>query len=75
MHVSSRRGLVGVRYGTAMEIFEESVLVSEAGQSDSIDGIRDRIAAIQSKELDLHVAEYDAIHSELERALTGIDGL
>lgn len=51
-------------YGTHME-----------SQSSSIDAIRDRISLVQEKELDLHVAEYDEIHQQLERALSAIDGL
>lgn len=47
----------------------------ENSQSSAIVSIRDRIAQVQDKELDLHVGEYDAIHNQLERALSAIDGL
>ncbi len=47
----------------------------ENSQSSAIESIRDRIAQVQDKELDLHVGEYDAIHIQLERALSAIDGL
>jgi hypothetical protein len=47
----------------------------ELSQSGSIDSIRDRIAAVQGHELDTHVTEYDAIHDQLQRALTAIDGI
>jgi len=58
-----------------MDIHGGSQIIDGASQSSSIDAIRDRIASIQEKELNGHVAEYDAIHTELERALTAIDGL
>jgi len=58
-----------------MDIHGESQILDGASQSTSIDAIRDRITIIQEKELNNHVAEYDAIHAELERALTAIDGL
>ena len=67
------RGLF--RYGIAMDIHSDSYISDGASQSSSIDVIRDRIAAVQDKELNSQVAEYDAIHGELERALTAIDGL
>jgi hypothetical protein len=55
---------------------ENSTSSSEfSSQSSSIDAIRDRISSLQDKEIDLHVAEYDAIHGQLERALSAIDGL
>jgi hypothetical protein len=47
----------------------------ELSQSGSIDSIRDRIAAVQGHELDTHVTEYDAIHDQLQRGLTAIDGI
>ncbi len=43
--------------------------------SDSIQAIRDRIASVQSRELNDHLAEFDGIHEQLERALASIDGL
>jgi hypothetical protein len=48
---------------------------AELSPSGSIDSIRDRIAAVQAQELDHHVNEYDAIHEQLQRALTAIDGI
>jgi len=41
----------------------------------SIDAIRDRIASVQSLELNEHLPEYELIHEQLERALAAIDGL
>jgi len=58
-----------------MDIYSDSQIFDGASQSTSIEAIRDRITSIQEKELNSHVAEYDAIHAELERALTAIDGL
>ena len=48
---------------------------SESQASESIETIRDRISAIQERDLDEHVGEFDAIHHQLERALAAIDGL
>ena len=42
---------------------------------NEIDTIRERIASVQNYELNQHVAEFDGIHAELERALASIDGL
>ena len=47
----------------------------QSSQSEAIESIRDRIAAVSGLELDNHVAEYDAIHDQLQRALTAIDGI
>ena len=49
--------------------------MGEGSQSASIDAIRDRISSVQDRDLSEHVAEYDGIHAQLERALTQIDGL
>ena len=38
-----------------------------------IEEIRERIASISGLELNDHCNEYDAIHSELEKALAAID--
>jgi hypothetical protein len=73
--VSGQRGRGLFRYGIAMDIYSDSHISDGASQSSSIDAIRDRIAAIQDKDLNSQVAGYDAIHGELERALTAIDGL
>ena len=48
---------------------------NEQSQSGSIESIRDRIACVQDRELDLHVSEYDAIHEQLQRALNAINGI
>jgi hypothetical protein len=48
---------------------------SENQSSQSIESIRDRISAVQGKDLNDHVGEFDAIHHQLERALADIDGL
>jgi hypothetical protein len=58
-----------------MDIHSEPEISDGASQSTSIDAIRDRIASIQERDLNSQVAEYDAIHGELERALAAIDGL
>ena len=77
--VSSEQGAVDFRYGSTMNHDEEFSPSNDASagesQSASIDAIRDRIASVQNRELDEHVAEYDGIHAQLERALTAIDGL
>ena len=54
---------------------ENSMQSCEESQSNSIDAIRDRITSVQDKALEEHVGEYDAIHAQLERALSAIDGL
>ena len=79
--VSSAHGSILIGYGSTMtDAFngaDEETLqgMSEGSQSASIDAIRDRISSVQDRELSEHVAEYDGIHAQLERALTQIDGL
>ena len=48
---------------------------SKNQSSESIESIRDRISAVQGRDLNEHVGEFDAIHHQLERALAAIDGL
>ena len=58
--MSTERGSCNIGYGKPM---------------NEIDTIRERIASVQNYELNQHVAEFDGIHAELERALASIDGL
>jgi hypothetical protein len=60
-----------IGYGTRMDISDSS----ENQSRQTIESIRDRISAVQGKDLNEHVGEYDAIHYQLERALAAIDGL
>lgn len=79
--VSSAHGSRLFGYGSTMAnefngADEETLQrMSEGSQSSSIDAIRDRISSVQDRDLSEHVAEYDGIHAQLERALTQIDGL
>jgi len=79
--VSSAHGSILFGYGSTMsnefnDAQEENFqAISEGSQSASIDAIRDRISSVQDRDLSEHVAEYDGIHAQLERALTQIDGL
>jgi hypothetical protein len=73
--VSAEHGVAEIGYGTEMNYEDSTEEIAGSSQSSSIDAIRDRISTIQENELDQHVAEYDAIHAQLERALTSIDGL
>ena len=41
----------------------------------SVESIKRRIADIASKPLAEHSDEFEAVHADLQRALTGIDGL
>jgi hypothetical protein len=47
----------------------------ENQSSETIESIRDRISAVQGRDLNEHVGEFDAIHHQLEQALAAIDGL
>ena len=69
--MSKKRVSLLIGYGTRMDISDSS----ENQSSQSIESIRDRISAVQGKDLNEHVGEYDAIHHQLERALAAIDGL
>jgi len=79
--VSSAHGSILFGYGSTMAnefngADEDNLQsMSEGSQSSSIEAIRDRISSVQDRELSEHVAEYDGIHAQLERALTQIDGL
>ena len=79
--MSSAHGSILFGYGWSMSnefngAEEENFqAMSEGSQSASIDAIRDRISSVQDRDLSEHVAEYDGIHAQLERALTQIDGL
>ena len=81
MSVSSAHGSILFGYGSTMAnefngADEENLQgMSEGSQSSSIEAIRDRISSVQDRDLSEHVAEYDGIHAQLERALTQIDGL
>lgn len=48
---------------------------SVSSDSVSVEAIKARIAEISSKPLSAHSDEFEAIHSQLQRALSGIDGL
>jgi hypothetical protein len=37
--------------------------------------IKERIGALQTLPLDLHIGEYEEIHAALEKALTEVEGL
>jgi predicted kinase len=41
----------------------------------SVDAIKARISEISSKPLSEHSDEFEAIHAQLQKALSGIDGL
>ena len=41
----------------------------------SVDAIKARIAEISSKPLSEHSDEFEAVHAQLQKALSGIDGL
>ncbi len=69
--MSKKRVSLLIGYGTRMDISDSSANQS----SQSIESIRDRISAVQGKDLNEHVGEFDAIHHQLERALAAIDGL
>ncbi len=69
--MSKKRVSLLIGYGTRMDISDSS----ENQSSQSIESIRDRISAVQGKDLNEHVGEFDAIHHQLERALAAIDGL
>ncbi|CAB4707465.1 MAG: hypothetical protein F2672_04800 [Actinobacteria bacterium] len=51
--------------------------MSEISNSEKIDlaGVKRRIAEISLKPLDVHSQEFEAIHEDLNRALSEIDGL
>ena len=69
--MSKKRVSLLIGYGTRMDISDSS----ENQSSQSIESIRDRISAVQGKDLNERVGEFDAIHHQLERALAAIDGL
>lgn len=69
--MSKKRVSLLIGYGTRMDISDSS----ENQSSQSIESIRDRISAVQGKDLNEHVGEFDAIHHQLERSLAAIDGL
>ena len=69
--MSKKRVSLLIGYGTRMDISDSS----ENQSSQSIESIHDRISAVQGKDLNEHVGEFDAIHHQLERALAAIDGL
>lgn len=73
--MSGKRGSALFGYGMAMDIHNDGQAFDDSSQSSSINSIKDRINGIQMKDLNSHVAEYDAIHEDLERALKAIDGL
>ncbi len=43
--------------------------------STSINSIKEKIAALSEKEVSEHVPAYDEIHTDLQRALSEIEGL
>ena len=48
---------------------------SAAQEAVSVESIKRRIAEIASKPLVEHSQEFEAVHADLQRALSGIDGL
>jgi hypothetical protein len=46
-----------------------------AQEAVSVESIKRRIADIASKPLEEHSNEFEAVHADLQRALSGIDGL
>lgn len=48
---------------------------SAAAETISVEAIKARIADISSKPLSEHSDEFEAIHAQLQKALSGIDGL
>jgi len=48
---------------------------SASEEAVSVESIKRRIAEISSKPLSQHSEEFEAVHAELQRALSGIDGL
>ena len=49
--------------------------IYDESNSTSVDAIKARIALINSKPLEEHSEEYEAVHASLQRALSEIDGL
>lgn len=49
--------------------------IYDESNTTSIDAIKERIAAINSKPLEEHSEEFEAVHTSLQRALSEIDGL
>jgi hypothetical protein len=48
---------------------------NESSTAISLEDIKLRISSISQKPLDLHPQEFEAIHNDLSRVLSGIDGL
>lgn len=51
------------------------MLENEAAPSLNIEDIKIKIYKISQKPLDLHPQEFENVHSDLNRVLSGIDGL
>lgn len=49
--------------------------IYDESNKTSIDEIKVRIAAINSKPLSEHSEEFEAVHTSLQRALSEIDGI
>lgn len=57
------------------EIRMNDSISSASEEVVSVESIKLRIAEISSKPLSQHSEEFEAVHAELQRALSGIDGL
>ena len=53
----------------------EHTQTSQNQEVPSVESIKRRIADIASKPLAEHSDEFEAVHADLQRALSGIDGL
>jgi len=60
-----------VSKGNSMNDFNDNT----AQEAVSVESIKRRIADIASKPLEEHSNEFEAVHADLQRALSGIDGL
>ena len=69
--MSEKQASLLIRYGTRMDNSDSF----QNQSSETIESIRDRISAVQGRDLNEHVGEFDVIHQQLERALAAIDGL
>ena len=58
-----------------MSDYENSRAALDEQNRTSIESIKARIADVNSKNLEDHSEEYEAIHASLQRALAEIDGI
>ena len=57
------------------EFNAQSTEGSASTETISVEAVKARIAEISSKPLSEHSDEFEAIHAQLQKALSGIDGL